>query len=104
MPESRLSDLMHEADQIVVMTIGSIKTLRAKDGPGIANPVRMPLRARCDALHWGWPYLHDVLEAVRLPENLTAAPPIELWPTVIARVPVPEDVEQALLMPLREAG
>jgi four helix bundle protein len=30
MPESRLSDLMREVDEIVAMTVSSIKTLRAK--------------------------------------------------------------------------
>jgi predicted nucleotidyltransferase len=64
-------------------------------GPGI--------RLSCDALHCGRrPYLHDDLEAIRLPGSLIAAPPIELWPRVVARVLVPEDVEQALLAPLRK--
>jgi hypothetical protein len=34
--------------------------------------------------------------------DLIAAPPIELWPKVIVRIPVPEDVDQLLLLPLRE--
>jgi hypothetical protein len=38
---------------------------------------------------------------VRLDEGLVVAPPIELWPQVMARVPVPEDVERELLRPLR---
>jgi Uncharacterised protein family (UPF0158) len=64
-------------------------------GPGI--------RISCDALHCGRrPYLHDDLETAHLAERLIAAPPIELWPQVVARVPVPEDVERALLLPLRE--
>lgn len=64
-------------------------------GPGI--------RMSCDALHCGRrPYLHDDLEAVHLPQDLIAAPPIELWPQVVARVPVPADVEQILLLPLRD--
>jgi hypothetical protein len=63
-------------------------------GPGI--------RVRCDALHCGRrPYLHDDLDTIRLAEDLIAAPPIELWPQVMARVPVPEDVEQNLLGALR---
>jgi hypothetical protein len=63
-------------------------------GPGI--------RISCDALHCGRrPYLHDDLEVVRLDEGLVVAPPIELWPQVMARVPVPEDVERELLRPLR---
>ncbi len=64
-------------------------------GPGI--------RARCDALHCGRrPYLHDDLETIRLSRELIAAPPIELWPQVIARMAAPEDLEQALLAPLRQ--
>ena len=64
-------------------------------GPGI--------RVSCDALHCGWRlYLHDDLDTVCLDESLVAAPPIDLWPEVIARVPVPEDVEQEVLRPLRE--
>jgi hypothetical protein len=63
-------------------------------GPGI--------RVSCDALHCGRRlYLHDDLEAVHLPEDLIAAPPLELWPQVVARVPVPDDVEEVLLFPLR---
>jgi predicted nucleotidyltransferase len=64
-------------------------------GPGI--------RARCDALHCGRrPYLHDDLETIRLSRELIAAPPIELWPQVVTRVAAPEDLEQALLVPLRQ--
>jgi hypothetical protein len=64
-------------------------------GPGI--------RMSCDAQHCGRrPYLHDDLRTIRLDESLVAAPPVELWPRVVARVPVPEDVERELLSPLRE--
>lgn len=60
------------------------------------------IRMRCDALHCGRrPYLHDDLKAVTLPQTLIAAPPVELWPRVIARMAVPADVEQGLLAPLR---
>jgi hypothetical protein len=63
-------------------------------GPGI--------RMRCDALHCGRrPYLHDDLGAIRLPQALIAAPPIELWPEIVTRVPIPQDVEQGLVVPLR---
>jgi hypothetical protein len=63
-------------------------------GPGI--------RMRCDALHCGRrPYLHDDLGAMRLPQALIAAPPIELWPEIVTRVPIPQDVEQGLIVPLR---
>jgi len=69
-------------------------------GPGI--------RASCDALHSDVVdrsgrchprgrrhYLHDDLEAICLSKDLIAAPPLELWPEVVARVPIPEDVEKA---------
>ena len=63
------------------------------------------VRLRCDAQHCGLrPYLHDDLQVISSPRSLTSAPPLELWPQVIARVRVPEDVEQLLLMPLRAAG
>jgi hypothetical protein len=64
-------------------------------GPGI--------RASCDALHCGRRhYLHDDLEAICLAKDLIAAPPLELWPEIVMRVPLPEDVEQALIVPLRD--
>jgi predicted nucleotidyltransferase len=64
-------------------------------GPGI--------RINCDALHCGRrPYLHDDLETISLDETLILASPIELWPQIVARVPVPHDVQQELLLPLRE--
>ena len=64
-------------------------------GPGI--------RISCDALHCGRrPYLHDDLETICLDEGLVVAPPIELWPQVVARMSVPGDVERELLLPLRE--
>jgi hypothetical protein len=61
------------------------------------------IHASCDALHCGRrPYLHDDLGAIQLPQPLIAAPPVELWPTVITRVAPPEDVEAGLLAPLRQ--
>ena len=63
-------------------------------GPGI--------RADCDAEHCGRrPYLHDDLRAVRLARRLIAEPPIELWPQVVVRVGVPEDVRSGLLQLLQ---
>ena len=56
-------------------------------GPGV--------RASCDALHCGCrPYLHDDLAALRLPDSLIAAPPVELWPVVVHRCKAPADVEE----------
>jgi hypothetical protein len=64
-------------------------------GPGI--------RASCDALHCGQRlYLHDDFEDIRLNKDLIAAPPIELWPEVVTRVPVPEDIELNLIALLRQ--
>jgi hypothetical protein len=60
------------------------------------------VRMSCDALHCGRrPYLHDDLETVRLSKDLIAAPPIELWPRIVARVLLPEDVEQGLISHLQ---
>lgn len=65
---------------------------------------RPGIRQSCDALHCGQrPYLHDDLQTIKLARDLIAAPPIELWPQVMARVPVPQDVEQGLIAPLRVA-
>jgi hypothetical protein len=58
---------------------------------------------RCDALHCGRrPYLHDDLATIQLSAALVAEPPLELWPHVAARVPIPDDVERELLLPLRD--
>ncbi len=60
------------------------------------------IRMRCDALHCGRrEYLHDDLKAIKLSSSLIAAPPLELWPEVIIRVPIPQDVEQSLILPLK---
>jgi hypothetical protein len=62
---------------------------------------RPGVRVSCDAVHCGLrPYLHDDLDTVRLDDTLISAPPIELWPTVVRRVRVPEDVETVLLSAL----
>lgn len=59
-------------------------------GPGI--------RASCDALHCGQRlYLHDDLDTIKLASDLIIAPPIELWPQLIARMPIPQDVKQGLI-------
>jgi hypothetical protein len=34
-----------------------------------------------------------------LPKALIAQPPIELWPTVVTRVPVPADLEEIVIRP-----
>ncbi len=62
-------------------------------------------RVRCGARYAdSRPFLRDDLDAVTLPTSLLTAPPIELWPAEVARVPVPPDVEAHLLAPLRSRG
>ena len=63
---------------------------------------RPGIRLACDALHCGRrQYLHDDWRAVRLPKDLLAAPPVELWPQLIVRVRLPEDLERGLLAHLQ---
>jgi ribosomal protein S14 len=63
------------------------------------------VRMSCDARHCGRrPYLHDDWDAVRLEEAVVRRPPLVLWPQIVARVPLPEDVAQGLVAPLVEAG
>ena len=58
-------------------------------GPGI--------RLSCDALHCGRRlYLHDDLEAIQLSEEIIAVPPIELWPIIVARIDLPDDVARMI--------
>ena len=67
------------------------RTCHWKDcGPGI--------RQSCDALHCGQRhYLHDDLAAVTLPKAITESPAIELWPGLVTRVPVPQDLKAGLI-------
>jgi len=59
-------------------------------------------RMSCDAANCGRrPYLHDDLGTIRLPRALIKAPPIELWPEVVARVPIPPVVASELIAPLK---
>ena len=61
------------------------------------------IRMRCDALHCGRrEYLHDDLETITLAQSVIAAPPLELGPEVIVRVPIPQDIEHGLLIPIVE--
>jgi hypothetical protein len=58
-------------------------------------------RVLCRARHCGLrDHLNDDLDTVTLSGELIATPPIELWPHVIRRVPVPPDVEAILLADL----
>lgn len=46
-------------------------------------------------------YLKDDFERLRLSAVKIAAPPVELWPTVICRGRIPGDVRQRLIEPLK---
>lgn len=60
------------------------------------------IRASYDALHCGQrPYLHDDLGEIKLAKALIAEPPLELWPEVVARVPLPDDVLERVIRPLQ---
>lgn len=66
---------------------------------------RPGIRLACRALHCGaTAFLNDDLQVVDLAPQLIASPPIDLWPQVVRRVPVPPDVELVLLAPLAAAG
>ena len=58
-------------------------------------------RVACHAQHCGLRnHLNDDLHLVTLSKDLLASPPIELWPKVIRRLAVPEDLEEILLTKL----
>jgi hypothetical protein len=60
-------------------------------------------RVLCRARHCGLrDHLNDDLDVVTLSRALIAAPPVELWPQVVRRMPVPPDVETILLTPLEQ--
>ena len=55
------------------------------------------VRRSCGALHCGRRlYLHDDLETIQLAAELIAAPPVELWPVVVTRAALPDDVTMML--------
>jgi hypothetical protein len=58
-------------------------------------------RVACLAQHCGLrTHLNDDLHLVTLSKDLLASPPIELWPKVIRRLAVPDDLEEILLSQL----
>jgi len=60
-------------------------------------------RMSCDAEHCGRRlYLHDDLSTIRLDKRLVGMPPLELWPQVVRRARVAEDVEKELVKRLCE--
>ena len=59
------------------------------------------IRLACDARHCGGrPFLHDDLQVVTLDAALIEAPPLELWPKVVRRFEIPDDVEAQLVRPI----
>jgi hypothetical protein len=55
-------------------------------------------RMACDAQHCGGhDHLNDDLHVVTLKPDLIAAPPLDLWPAVVRRAVLPDDVEAILL-------
>ena len=55
-------------------------------------------RVACRAQHCGRrPHLNDDLQVVALASALIASPPLELWPEIRRRAPIPSDVEELLL-------
>jgi hypothetical protein len=60
-------------------------------------------RIACRAQHCGLrTHLNDYLHVVTLSKDLLASPPIELWPKVIRRLAVPENLEEMLLTMLEQ--
>lgn len=56
------------------------------------------MRVLCRARHCGdRQHLNDDLDVVTLSKGLIAAPPVDLWPSVVRRTAVPPDVETLLL-------
>src|ERR1043166_2112882 len=59
-------------------------------------------RVLCHARHCGAiAHLADDLDVVELSTEVLAAPPLELFPEIVARVAVPDDVARLLIAPLR---
>lgn len=55
-------------------------------------------RVLCRARHCGAvPHVADDLDVITLSPVLIAAPPLELFPAVVARIPLPDDVATILL-------
>ena len=62
-------------------------------------------RALCRAQRCGQDaHLNDDLHVVTLTHALIPSPPVELWPEIRRRVPVPSDVEELLLAGLASDG
>jgi hypothetical protein len=65
-----------------------------------AKTQRWPRRA-CRAQHCGRiEHLNDDLHVVNLNMDMVRLPPVELWPRLVSRVDLPQDVQDGLLTPL----
>ena len=47
------------------------------------------------------PRMYNFLD-FKLPKPLIAEPPLELWPEVVVRVAVPDDVDERVIRPLQQ--
>jgi len=60
------------------------------------------IRQACEAQHCGRrTYLYDDLQNLHLDPALITAAPLELWPEIITRAEIPDDVQTLLVAPLR---
>ena len=56
------------------------------------------IRSRCDALNCGKrPFLHDDFGDIKLHKSLITKPPVGLWPQIVTRVPIPDDLYERVL-------
>lgn len=56
------------------------------------------IRRSCPAQNCGRRhYVNDDFQSLRLKADLIQAPPLELWPRLVERVPVPDDVRRLLI-------
>ena len=56
------------------------------------------IRRACQADHCGRrEFLNDDLQNIRLDTSLVTSPPLDLWPEVIARTELPDDVRTILV-------
>jgi hypothetical protein len=56
---------------------------------------RPGIRGSCPARHCGHrPYLCDDLHVLKLTANIIAAPPLDLWPDVVVRAHIPDDIRE----------
>jgi hypothetical protein len=59
---------------------------------------RPGIRLSCRAQHCGRrPHLCDDLHVLQLPADLIGAPPLDLWPDVVVRARIPDDVRKLIV-------